>query len=324
MAGKDQATDPAAQQGTARAVPLAGVINIAKATFISMRPLQWTKGLLVFVPLAFSVGERWELDEPELFGELFLRAVGGAIIFCALSGAVYIINDIFDREGDRAHPRKRTRPIASGELSLPAAHAIAVLLLAASLAGSFVMDVGFGLVSIGFLAINLGYSTFIKRIIILDVMAVGSGYLLRVVAGALVIDVDISPWLYVTIGLGALFIALGKRYSELSSAGSNASTQRAVLEQYTPAFLNQLITLASTGTLVAYSLYTFSASNVPENHSTMLTIPFVIFGLSRYLYLVNHTNEAESPELIIIRDKPLVIGILLWAATAITIMALNR
>ena len=171
---------------------------------------------------------------------------------------------------------------------------------------------------------NLGYSSFLKRMIILDVMVVSAGYLLRVVAGALIIDVTVSPWLYLTIGLGALFIALGKRYSELRAAGSNAASQRSVLGQYTREFLGQLIGISSTATLVAYALYTFTASNVPNNHSMMLTVPFVVFGLFRYLYLINQTNEAESPELVIIKDKPLVIDILMWAATAITVLAVTR
>ena len=171
---------------------------------------------------------------------------------------------------------------------------------------------------------NLAYSSFLKRLMILDVMAVGAGYLMRVVAGALVIDVPVSPWLYTTIGLGALFIALGKRYSELNAAGDNAAVQRSVLEHYSKEFLSQLLSIASTATLVAYALYTFEAVNVPDNHTLMLTVPFVVFGLFRYLYLVNHTYDAESPELVIIRDKPLVIVVLLWAVTAITILAMNR
>ena len=319
MAGKDRAADSGVGHG--KGMSPAGAYVLARGAFLSLRPVQWTKSLLVFLPLAFSVEERWSPDDLELMGELFWRVAAGGLIFCTLSGAIYIINDIFDRERDRAHPRKRNRPIASGALPLAAAETIAVLLLALSLAGGFLLGLGFGLVVLGFLAMNLGYSAFLKRLIILDVMMVGAGYLLRVVAGALIIDVTVSPWLYTTIGLGALFIALGKRHSELKTAGDSAPTQRAVFEEYSQAFLSQLITITCTATLVAYALYSFTAANVPTNHSMMLTVPFVMFGLFRYLYLVNQTDKAESPELVIIRDKPLVIAVLLWAATAVAILA---
>ena len=320
MAGKDEPADAAARQLRSKGVLFPASFNLVRGAVISMRPLQWSKSLMVFLPLAFS----WSLDETGPVGELFLRALAGAVIFCALSGAAYIINDIFDRERDRAHPRKRERPIASGELPLAAAETTAALLLALSIAGSFLLDTGFGIVSVVFLALNLGYSSFIKRLIILDVMVLSAGYLLRVIAGALIIDVTISPWLYTTIGLGALFIALSKRYSELKAAGTNAVNQRAVLDQYSQGFLSQLISITSTATLVAYALYTFTAENVPTNHSMMLTVPFVVFGLFRYLFLVNQTDDAESPEQVIITDKPLIIDVLLWAATAMIVLALER
>ena len=324
MAGKDRADDRALDRGRGGLISVPEVFGYAGRAVTSTRPLQWTKSLLLFLPLAFAVHEKWLTDETGLPGELFLRALASAIIFCALSGAVYIINDIFDRQRDREHPRKWRRPIASGEFPLPAAQTTAVVLLGLSLAASFVMDTGFGIVGLVFVGLNLGYSSLLKGMIILDVMVVSAGYLLRVVAGALIIDVTVSPWLYTTIGLGALFIAVGKRYSELKIAGSNAQNQRSVLGQYSQELLGQMITVTSTAALVGYALYTFTASNVPDNHSMMLTVPFVIFGLFRYLYLVNQTNEAESPEILIIKDRPLVAAILLWAATAITILAVSR
>ena len=324
MAGKDEITEPGYAQAGSRGMLVPGTLALVRAVVVSLRPVQWTKGILLFLPLAFSVDEEWSFGDASLLGELFLKALAGAVIFCALSGAVYIVNDIFDRDRDRAHPRKRLRPIASGELPIPVARTTAVALAAAALTGSFFMDPGFGAVSVVFLATNLAYSSFLKQLMILDVMAVAAGYLMRVVAGALVIDVPVSPWLYTTIGLGALFIALGKRYSELNSAGDRAVTRRSVLEHYSKEYLSQLLSIASTATLVAYALYTFEATNVPQNHTLMLTVPFVVFGLFRYLHLVNHTYDAESPELVIIRDKPLVIAVLLWAVTAVVILAVNR
>ena len=324
MAGEDRPVDPAYGPIKGKGLFDPGAVTLIRAAVLSTRPVQWVKSALVFLPLAFSLDERWSFDDTALLGELLIRALAGAVIFAALSGAVYIANDLFDRERDRAHPRKRHRPIASGEFPSAAAHTTAVLLIAASLTGGFLLGTGFGIVCAAFLAINLGYSSFLKGAIILDVMMVSAGYILRVVAGAQVIDVEASPWLYTTIGLGALFIALSKRYSELKSAGANASSQRSVLGQYSKDFLSQLISVTSTATLVAYALYTFEATNVPENDSMMLTIPFVVFGLFRYLYLVNHTDDAESPELVMLKDKPLVAAVLLWVVTAIVILAVDR
>ena len=301
-----------------------GVLRGFKAAVMSTRPVQWTKAIVVFLPLAFSLDERWTLDEGGLFVELFLNTLAGAAIFAALAGAVYIINDLFDRERDRNHPRKRSRPIASGALPALAAGALATLLLAAGLAGAYLLDVGFGVVVSVYVAINVGYSGLLKGIALLDVMLVSAGYILRVVAGAQIIDVTVSPWLYFTIGLGALFIALSKRHSELAASGDNAVSQRSSLDRYTREYLSQLIIITAAATLVAYSLYTFEAANVPDNHSMMLTIPFVIFGLFRYLWIVNHTTDAESPEWVIIRDKQLVLGLALWAVAAVTILAVDR
>lgn len=325
MSRKGQTEDPSVGRFKLNGLSCYGAaLSLAKAGLLSLRPLQWTKSLLLLLPLAFSVNERWLTDDTGFPGEILLKAVAGAVIFCTLSGAIYIINDVLDRQPDQEHPRKRYRPIASGELPLAAAGSIALILLALSFAGGFLLRWEFGALCVGFVFMNLAYSSLLKRIIILDVMMVSAGYLLRVVAGALIIDVTVSPWLYTTIGLGALFIALGKRYSELSTAGTKAPIQRSVLGQYSREFLSQLLSITSTSTLVAYALYTFTANNVPENHSMMLTAPFVVFGVFRYLYLVNHTDAAESPEMVMIQDRPLVADILLWATVAIAILAMNR
>ena len=308
------------ERGTYLSRFIALVLNIG----LAMRPMQWTKSTMLFLPLAFSMNEEWSTSDLGHFWDLLLRTIAAAVVFIALSGAVYIINDIFDRERDRLHPRKKRRPIASGALSVNAAKVIAGLLISASLGSSYFLGIGFGIGATVFLVLNLSYSSFLKNLILLDVMLISSGYLLRVLGGALVIDVGASPWLYTTIGLGALFIALGKRHGEFKAAGSNASSQRAVLQDYSEALLNQLLTITSTATLVAYALYTFEAPNVPEDHSMMLTIPFVVFGLFRYLYLINNTTDAESPEMVIIKDRPLVLDVMLWGITAITVLAVGR
>jgi len=304
--------------------PAASLAQLALNAIASTRPVQWTKSAMVFLPLAFSFNEEWSTGDLGRFGGLLAATVLGAVAFIALSGAVYVINDIFDRERDQLHPTKRRRPIASGSLPVGAAIGLASALLVGSLAGSYLLDTGFGIVASAFLVLNLAYSSYIKNLILLDVMVVGSGYLLRVLAGALVIDVEISPWLYTTIGLGALFIALGKRYSEFKTEEGSSGRQRLVLRNYSEPLLSQMITVTSTATLVAYALYTFSAPNVPANHSMMLTIPFVIFGLFRYLHLINQTTEAESPEMVIIKDPPLVVDLLLWGVTTGAVLALGR
>jgi 4-hydroxybenzoate polyprenyltransferase len=292
--------------------------------FITMRPWQWTKNLLVFLPLIFSVGERWTLQDPLLLGTLFLRGVLTFLILCALSGTVYIINDIFDRENDRLHPVKSRRPIASGVVPVPLARITAALMLVVGLVGALFLGTGVVLVASAYLLINIVYSSNLKHLPILDVMALSSGFILRVVAGSLVIGVVTSPWLYVTVGLGALFLSLGKRYTELRSAGDGAHKQRSVLGLYTSEFLSQLITVTATSTLLAYSLYTFSAENVPDSRSMMLTIPFVVFGLFRYLYILNSTDKGENPEIIMVKDKPLILGIAFWGLTSVILLALGR
>ncbi len=323
MARKDPPVDSSSLGGPGTS-PVPNLLRVTAGLLWSMRPVQWTKNLVVLLPLAFSINERWDLNDADLIGELVLRVAAGALVFSALSGAVYIVNDSFDRSSDAVHPRKRYRPIASGVVPLAAAQAAALLVMAASIAGGFLLDVGFGIVGAVFLVTNLGYSSYLKRIIILDVMLVAAGYLLRVVAGALIIDVSPSPWLYSTIGVGALFIAVAKRYSELSAAGADAVTQRTVLGEYSQAFLGQLVSITGTAAVVAYALYTFTASNVPENHSMMLTIPFVVFGLFRYLYLMNRTGLTESPELVILRDRPLLASVALWAVTSVVILGVDR
>lgn len=308
------------KRGSSLSRPVLFLINVSHA----MRPLQWTKSTMLFLPLAFSMNEEWSTSHLGHFFDLLSATIVGAVVFTALSGAVYIINDIFDRERDRVHPRKKQRPIASGALPVNMAKLVAGLLIAGSLSGGYLIGTGFGVGATAFLILNLCYSAFLKNLILLDVMVVASGYLLRVLAGALVIDVEISPWLYTTIGLGALFIALAKRHSEFKAARSHATNQRAVLQEYSDVLLSQLLTVTSTATLVAYALYTFEAHNVPKDHSMMLTIPFVVFGLFRYLYLVNNTTDAESPEMVIVKDPPLVLAVVLWGLTAITVLAVGR
>lgn len=295
-----------------------------RALLRSVRPRQWTKSLAVFLPLFFSVNEAWTLDDP---GDALLfaaRAAAAAIVFCLVSAAVYLFNDLADIERDRAHPAKRNRPIASGLLPPRLAFAVAVGLVLVGLASAFALGIAFGIVISIYILVQVLYSTRLKNVALLDVFSVASGFVLRVLAGAVVIGVPMSPWLYICAGLGSLFIALAKRRSELARAGESAGEQRGILGAYTLAMLDQMIGIVATSAVVGYALYTFTADNLPDNHSMMLTLPFVVYGVFRYIYLVHTRDIAESPEEILISDIPTILAVVLWLATGAAILLLYR
>ena len=294
-----------------------------RALLRALRPRQWVKNALVFLPFLFAIDLAWSPEEPEPVAGLLLRVAAIAGAFCALSGAVYLLNDLMDREADRHHPVKRRRPIASGQVSIPAAMAALVALLALGLGVMAWIGWLTGAVGLLYLAINLAYSLGAKRLVVIDVLLVASGYVIRAVAGALVIGVIPSPWLYATTGAAALFIVLGKRYAEVRLAGDDPAAQRAVLRQYSGPFVGQLLMIAAATALVSYILYTVEAANLPDNDAMLLTIPLVAFGLFRFLYLVHTSSEAEYPETLIIRDGPMVLSIVAWLAAAGLVLMLN-
>jgi len=271
----------------------------------TMRPKQWAKNIFIFTALIF--------DRKLLVREAFLPTLAGAGIFCLVASAVYLFNDIADREADLQHPTKRNRPIASGQLSLTAAWIAGIVLLLISLPLAFILSPGFLVICAVYFALNMTYSAKLKHIPLIDVLVLASFYLLRVIAGTALIEVErFSPWLYVVTSLFALFIGLGKRRAELVLQIKNSGEIRPVLDGYSIDLLDQFITIVSGTTIVAYSLYTFSATNLPENHSMMLTIPFVLYGIFRYLYLIQ-TGEGGAPEDIALSDRPLQAAIALWA-----------
>jgi len=284
----------------------------------TMRPKQWLKNAFVFGPLVFDV---------KLFHWRYLAAtVAGFVLLCAVSGAVYIINDLADMEKDRQHPRKRFRPIASGELGTgPAAGAAAGLLLV-SLPLGFLLDPVFGAVLAVYLAIQFAYTFWLKHVVIVDVMVIAAGFVLRVAAGVPLVAAEqrFSPWLYICMTLLALLIGFGKRRHELVLLKENANLHRVSLQEYNLALLDQVITVVTASTLLAYSLYTFSAPNLPENHAMMLTIPFVMYGMFRYLYLIHVRGMGGAPEEIVLTDRPLQVTILLWGLSAIAVLYLPR
>lgn len=289
-------------------------MKILTALFKAMRPKQWAKNVVIFAALVFD--RQLGLNNMPAV----LRTLAGFIIFCLLSGVVYLINDIEDIEADRVHPKKRNRPIASGALPIPAAQVAIVALLAILLPLSYLLSPSFAAVALSYFLLNLAYSKWLKHIPLLDVFSIALGFVLRVAAGVTLIQVTrFSPWLYVVTTLGALYIGFGKRRAELALLQADANTHRKVLEGYTLPLLDQFITIVSATTIVAYSLYTFSAPNLPDNHVMMLTIPFVLYGVFRYLYLVQVEETGGSPEDVLFSDRPLQITILLWGAAVLII-----
>ncbi|MCI0777566.1 MAG: decaprenyl-phosphate phosphoribosyltransferase [Chloroflexi bacterium] len=298
--------------------------NHLLAVLRAVRPRQWPKNLIVFMALLFSIDDKWQLADPSSWLDLLGWTLLTFLLFCLVSSADYLVNDIVDRESDRQHPRKRKRPIAAGELSVRAALIWAIALAAVAIGGAFAITWSVGAVISGYLALMLAYTFWLKHIVLLDMMVIGAGFVLRAMAGGLAIDVPISPWLYVVTALGALFLVINKRSAEIKLLKDGSATHRPILEEYSPELLGQIGALVTASTLIAYGLYTFTAENLPNNNSMMLTIPFVLYGLLRYLYLVDKHDEGGSPEEVLLRDRPLQADILLWIATAATVLVVFR
>ena len=283
------------------------------ALFATMRPKQWVKNGFLFFALIF--------DEKLVDPPAFAAVVFGAIVFSLLASSIYIINDLSDLESDRQHPAKRLRPIAAGILSPAAAWTAVVVLLAVSLPAAYVLSPVFLALCLFYLVTNLAYTLLLKHIAILDVILLAGFYVIRVGAGVSLVDVErFSPWLYVFTTFLALFLGIGKRRAELSLMNHEAGNTRKVLEGYTLAFLDRLTIIVSAMAIMTYSLYTFSAPNLPENHSMMLTIPFVIYGIFRYLYLVQVANSGEAPTEVLYSDRPLQVCIVMWGIAVLVIL----
>jgi 4-hydroxybenzoate polyprenyltransferase len=283
-------------------------------TFIkALRPRQWLKNIFIFAALVF--------DQQLLQPVSLLRTIVGFILLCLGASTVYLINDIADLEQDRQHPIKKLRPLAAGHLSVRSAQITAVVFFILSIGGGFVLDREFGMIISAYVFMNVLYSFWLKHIPIIDVMIVASGFVLRVAAGVTLITVQrFSPWLYMCTTLLALFIGFGKRRAEIMLLAEEANSHRRVLDGYTIPFLDQLIVIISGTTIVAYSLYTFSAENLPANYLMMLTIPFVVYGLFRYLHLVNVQNAGGAPEEVVLTDWPLMLTVILWGITSVVIL----
>ena len=288
--------------------------STAASLFVSLRPDQWTKNLIVFAALIFAV----KLLDPAATA----KASAAFLIFCGLSGAVYLINDVADREQDRLHPIKKMRPIASGDLSPSTALIAAVVLSAIALAAAVALRPAFGVAAAAYLALFVVYTRWLKHIVVLDVMTIAIGFVLRAVAGGLVISVHISNWLLVCTMLGALFLGLAKRRHEMTLLAGGAGGHRRILEEYDPYLLDQMIGVVAAATMVAYIIYCAS----PETHASfgtewmVLTTPFPIYGLFRYLYLVHRKAGGGSPSDMLLEDRPLLACVLLWGITSVVII----
>jgi 4-hydroxybenzoate polyprenyltransferase len=283
------------------------------AIVVSMRPRQWVKNLFVLAGLVFS---------QRLFTGAVWTALAAFAIFCALSGAIYLLNDVADRERDRLDPRKRVRPIAAGRLRVGVAVAAAAALVAAGLALAALLSRPFLVTALAYVVLLVAYSAWLKHVVIVDVIVVAGGFVLRAVAGAVVIDVEMSGWLLICTILLALFLALGKRRYEYLTLDQDAARHRPILAEYSPALLDQMIAVVTASTVTAYALYTMSPETVAKFHTHLLpaTLPFVLYGIFRYLYLLYRRQLGGNPSELLLKDKALLINTLGWIFAVLLII----
>lgn len=283
------------------------------ALLTSLRPKQWVKNVFVLAALVFA--------KKATVPEAAARGLAAFAIFCALSSAVYLLNDLTDREADRLHPVKRRRPIASGRVRPATASAMALALAVGGLAAAAALGAAFVGVACSYVCLNIAYSLALKRVVILDVMVVAAGFLLRAWGGAVAVRVEMSHWLILCTGLIALFLGFVKRRQEIGALGTDGA-QRPILREYSLPFLDQMIGVVTASTLLAYALYAFSAEVATKlgTRRLGLTIPFVLFGIFRYLYLVHQRGEGENPTVLVLRDLPLVVNVLLWGCAVLALL----
>ena len=278
---------------------------------LSSRPRQWPKNLLVLAAVLFS-GEYHN-------GSSLLAAVAAAAIFTLATAGLYLLNDAIDAPRDREHPVKRRRPVATGVVPGGVAVAVGLVFCAAALTLATVLAWPFAAALAVYLGLQVGYSLLLKHLVILDLLAIAIGFVLRAVAGALVIEVPVSPWLYTCTFLLALFLAVGKRWAELGGE-ARSSAARPVLDRYTPEFLRTLVVIAAAATPLSYALYTFSAPNLPANHLMMLTIPIVLYGILRYVYLLQNDGSGEEPERVLLGDPGILASVVVWVVVSWAIL----
>jgi 4-hydroxybenzoate polyprenyltransferase len=291
--------------------------NTPYLIFVSMRPKQWVKNSFIFPALIFS---------QNVFNlGLLLTSIGAFVTFCFISGGVYLLNDLLDIEMDKKHPRKSLRPLASGRLSPLVAKIVFIVFFAVSLTASFRINLSFGIIALGYFMVQIAYSVFLKNVVIMDVFSIAAGFFLRVLAGAKAIEVPISSWLLICTIFISLFLALGKRRHEILLLSEDTGNHRKVLDAYKVTLLDQLVSVATTGTVISYSLYTLSQETIKKFNTKNLwfTIPIVLYGIFRYLYLLYWKEEGGDPELLLFEDKPLLASVVLYVIVIGIILYLN-
>lgn len=285
---------------------------VVLAALEAMRPLQWSKNLLLFAGILFAAqftdAQRW------------VEAVLAFVAYCAASSASYLVNDVRDAPADRQHPVKRERPIARGEVSPRTALSLSAGLLAVAAVLGVLLGPESLLLLLGFVALQAGYTMRVKHVVLLDVFAIAALFVIRATAGAVAVDVVVSEWLLVCTALLALFLGLAKRHAEIRLVAAAQTPGRDVLSEYSVEFVSQLVTVAAASTIIAYSLYTFTAH---DSKAMMLTIPFVLYGVFRYLLLIDRDGRGEEPEHVLVTDKPLILAVALWALTAVVILSVT-
>ncbi|KLU56501.1 decaprenyl-phosphate phosphoribosyltransferase [Paenibacillus sp. FSL H7-0942] len=291
--------------------PATGTGSTVSGLFRLLRPKQWTKNLLLFAALLFSF--------EEIRTETILATLLGFILFSLVAGCVYILNDFVDRDRDRQHPVKRYRPMASGQVNPSHALLFGIILLILSVGTAFMMNPLFGVLCIVYFLLNVSYSFVLKHLVILDMMTIAAGFVLRAIAGGVLIHVPFTPWFLICTMLLSLFLAIGKRRNELTLLEGNTGSHRKVLDNYSITLLDQFNTIVTTATIISYSLFTFTSDRTIH---LMWTIPLVIYGMFRYLYLIHMKNQGGSPDRVLFEDKPILITVMLYVISVVTIFAI--
>lgn len=291
--------------------PATGTGSTVSGLIRLLRPKQWTKNLLLFAALLFSF--------EEIRTETILATLLGFILFSLVAGCVYILNDFVDRDRDRQHPVKKYRPMASGQVNPIHALLFGIILLILSVGTAFMMNPLFGVLCIVYFLLNVSYSFVLKHLVILDMMTIAAGFVLRAIAGGVLIHVPFTPWFLICTMLLSLFLAIGKRRNELTLLEGNTGSHRKVLDNYSITLLDQFNTIVTTATIISYSLFTFTSDRTIH---LMWTIPLVIYGMFRYLYLIHMKNQGGSPDRVLFEDKPILITVMLYVISVVTIFAI--
>ncbi|MEY2845650.1 MAG: hypothetical protein RL076_1196 [Chloroflexota bacterium] len=299
------------------------VMQTIRGVVRTMRPKQWIKNAFIFGALVFSEEHLWRSPTA------ILTVILAFAIFCAAASAIYLINDIVDVEKDRAHPRKQYRPIAAGLLPIPVAAAVSVVLLLTAVVGAWWLDgdTDFMGIIVAYLVVQgVLYSYVLKNIVIIDIFTIAAGFVFRAIAGAMVLDIAITPWLLLCMGLLALFLGLGKRRGELVLLDQGAASHRKILQEYSIEMIDQMLSIVTSATIIAYTLFTFTSRTMPlEPYPVMMiTVPIVIYAIMRYIYLVHHNHEGSSPDELVLKDFPLALSIVCWGVMVVTLLIIFR